>query len=155
MSVTIGGHTVPRLAFGMGSLMKWAPDHSHPLPTDSYKEITAALKAGFRLFNTGDLYSNNESAARAFRDSGLDRKELFLSLKLNTYANLGGGTKESILAATKKWMEQYDLKGYIDIVQLHFPPRGKPGNLSNREAWRILEQLKDDGVAKIIGLSNW
>ena len=46
--------------------------------------------------------------------------------------------------------------GYVDVLLLHFPPRGYVGgNLSNREAWRVLEELKDEGVARVVGVSNW
>jgi diketogulonate reductase-like aldo/keto reductase len=45
--------------------------------------------------------------------------------------------------------------GYVDVLLLHFPPRGYVGNVSNREAWRVLEEMKDEGTARVIGVSNW
>ena len=47
------------------------------------------------------------------------------------------------------------MEGYVDLLQLHFPPRGHPGNITNQEAWKVLEELKDQGIARIIGVSNW
>lgn len=154
-TLNIGGVHVPRLAFGLGSLMKWAPNHAYPLPTDSSKEVRQAIEAGFRHFNTGDLYTNNASAAEALRSSGLKREELFLSLKLNTYAMLGCKGREHMIESAKQEIERFGLAGYVDVLQLHFPPRGYSGQLSNREAWRVLEDLKDQGLARIIGVSNW
>jgi diketogulonate reductase-like aldo/keto reductase len=136
-------------------LMQWAPNHAYPLPTDSSKEVSQALKAGFRHINTGDIYTNNESVAESIKASGITRKDLFFSLKLNTYAALGCRGKESMVESTKKEIERFGLDGYVDLLQLHFPPRGHPGNLTNREAWRVLEELKDQKMARIIGLSNW
>lgn len=153
--IDIAGSSVPRLAFGLGSLMKWAPNHAHPLPTDSSVEVRQALAAGFRHFNTGDLYTNNASAAEVFRTSGLKREELFFSVKINTYALLGCKGKEHMVERVQTEIERFDMKGYVDLLQLHFPPRACPGNLSNREAWRVLEELKDRGLARIIGVSNW
>ena len=135
--------------------MKWAPNHAYPLPTDSSNEVRQAIAAGFRHFNTGDLYTNNASAAEALRASGLKRDEICLSLKLNTYALLGCRGREHMMENAKQEIERFGLAGYVDILQLHFPPRGYPGQLSNREAWRVMEDLKDQGVARIIGVSNW
>lgn len=136
--------------------MKWAPNHAYPLPTDSTLEVRQAIAAGFRHFNTGDLYTNNASAAEALRESGLKREELFLSLKLNTFASLGcKGREDMVMKARREVGRFFGRGGYVDVLLLHFPPRGYVGNLSNREAWRVLEELKDEGVAKVIGVSNW
>jgi diketogulonate reductase-like aldo/keto reductase len=82
-TINISGIALPRLSFGLGSLMRWAPNHAYPLPTDSSLEVRQAIDAGFRHFNTSDLYTNNASAAKVLRESGLRREEIFLSLKLN------------------------------------------------------------------------
>ncbi|KAF2767996.1 Aldo/keto reductase [Teratosphaeria nubilosa] len=154
-TINISGIPVPRLAFGLGSLMKWAPNHAHPLPTDCSTEIHQAIAAGFRHFNVGDLYTTNESAAAVLRSSGLRREEVFISLKLNTYALLGCKGREHMIESAKAEIGRFGLGGYVDVLQLHFPPRGYSGQMSNREAWRVLEGLKEQGVARIIGLSNW
>ena len=154
-TIDISGIAVPRLSFGLGSLMKWAPNHAYPLPTDSSVEVRQAIEAGFRHFNTGDLYTNNASAAEAIRASGLKRSEIFLSLKLNTFAVLGCKGRAHMIEQAKQEIERFGLDGYVDVLQLHFPPRSYVGNLSNREAWRVLEDLKDEGLAQIIGVSNW
>lgn len=135
--------------------MQWAPNHAYPLPTDSSVAIRNAIKAGFRHFNTGDLYTNNASAAKSIEASGLRRDELFFSLKLNTYNSLGCTGRQSMIDSAAREIDRYGLQGYVDLVILHFPPRGYPGNLSNREAWGVLEELKDLGMARIIGVSNW
>ncbi|KXT08513.1 hypothetical protein AC579_9222 [Pseudocercospora musae] len=154
-TIDVGGVSVPRLAFGLGSLIKWAPNHAYPLPTDSSLEIQQAVDAGFRHFNTGDLYTNNASAAQALRASNLPRKEIFFSLKLNTYASLGCRGREHMIESTMNEIDRFGLDGYVDLLQLHFPPRGYSGQLTNREAWRVLEELKDRGVARVVGVSNW
>ncbi|KAK1519518.1 uncharacterized protein CCOS01_11169 [Colletotrichum costaricense] len=155
-TISISGIAVPRLCFGVGTLMKWAPGHTHPLPTDSSVEIQQAIDAGFRHFNTGDIYTNNDSFAEVLRRSNLKRSEIFLSLKINTYASLGCRGRDHMIQAVKQEIERFGtLEGYVDILQLHFPPRGYDGNMTNRDAWRVLEDLKDQGVARIIGVSNW
>lgn len=154
-TITISGTPIPRLAFGIGSLMKWAPNHSHPLPTDSSAEIFAALAAGFRHLNTSDLYTNNDSLGEALRRSKVPRSQIVVSLKLNTYAALGCRGAQHMVGSVERVIEKLGLEGYVDVLQLHFPPRAYVGNLSNREAWRVLEDCKDRGLARIIGVSNW
>ncbi|OHF01524.1 aldo/keto reductase [Colletotrichum orchidophilum] len=154
-TINISGIAVPRLSFGLGSLMKWAPGHTHPLPTDSSVEVQQAIDAGFRHFNTSNIYTNNESFAKVLRRSNLKRSEIFLSLKINTYASLGCRGRDHMIQTVKDEIERLGLEGYVDILQLHFPPRGYAGNMTNREAWRVLEDLKDQGLARIIGVSNW
>lgn len=154
-TLQIGGYAVPRLCFGLGSLMKWAPGHTHPIPTESSAEIKAAIDAGFRHFDCGDLYTNTPSAAQALREAQLPRKDLFISLKLNTYNSMKPASSENIICHAKKMIEDFGLEGYVDVALLHFPPRGKKGNLTNREAWAVMEELKDLRLARIIGVSNW
>ncbi|KAH9835508.1 Aldo/keto reductase family [Teratosphaeria destructans] len=147
-TLTISGLPIPRLAFGLGSLMTWAPNHTHPLPTDCRAAVHQALAAGFRHINTGDLYTTNASAAAVLRSSG----RVFVSLKLNTYASLGGTGREQMLESVGAEVQRW---GGVDAVLLHFPPRGFAGQMSNREAWRVLEGLKGRGVVGVIGVSNW
>lgn len=153
--ISVAGVSVPRIAFGVGSLMKWAPGHTHPILTDSGAETRAALHAGFRHINTGDLYTNKDSVAEAFRGETAPRDQLFLSLKINTWNAIRPAGREQMLQSVQEEMQRYGLEGSVDLLQLHFPPRGIKGNLSSREAWRVLEDLKDSGVAKLIGVSNW
>lgn len=41
-----------------------------------------AIKAGYRHFDTADGYQNEKEVGRALRDSGLSRKEFFVTTKL-------------------------------------------------------------------------
>lgn len=148
-SIALDGVDIPRLAFGYGSLMKWSPERK-PMVTDSSLEVGMALEVGFRHLDGGELYLNSESVGQAIRRSSpsLPRSDLFVSLKINTYANIGFSGPRHIYNAAMKQIEVLGLQGYIDCVQLHFPPRSKKGNLSNREAWRCLEELKERGIAR-------
>lgn len=154
-TLQIGGHTIPRLCFGLGSLMKWAPGHTHPIPTDSSAEVKAATEAGFRHFDCGDLYTNTPSTAQALQEVKIPRKDLVISLKLNTYNAMKPASRQDIINNAKKFIQDFNLEGYVDIALLHFPPRGKKDNLTNREAWAAMEELKDLGLVRIIGVSNW
>lgn len=47
-----------------------------------YDMCANALKAGYRHFDTADGYKNEEEVGRAIRDSGIPRKEIFVTTKL-------------------------------------------------------------------------
>jgi diketogulonate reductase-like aldo/keto reductase len=147
--ITLNGIAIPRLAFGYGSLMKWSPERK-PMVTDSSVEVGTALEVGFRHLDGGELYLNSESVGQVIQSSStvVARSDLFVSLKINTYANIGFTGPRHIYNAAMKQIEILNLQGYIDCVQLHFPPRSKKGNLSNREAWRCLEELKEKKIAR-------
>ena len=48
----------------------------------------------------------------------------------------------------KREVELLQCKGYADAVLLHRPPRGENGLPSNVEAWKLLEAVKDKGLAR-------
>ena len=44
--------------------------------------IKNAIKSGYRMFDTAYAYGNEEAIGKGFIESGIDRKELFISGKL-------------------------------------------------------------------------
>lgn len=51
-------------------------------PNDAYNSVLNALKLGYRMVDTANIYLNEKSVGRAIKDSGIDRKEIFVSTKL-------------------------------------------------------------------------
>lgn len=47
-----------------------------------YDMCANAIKAGYRHFDTADGYKNEEHVGKAIRDSGVPRKEVFVTTKL-------------------------------------------------------------------------
>ena len=41
--------------------------------------LSEALKVGYRLFDTAAVYGNEEAVGEAIRDSGVSRKDIFLT----------------------------------------------------------------------------
>lgn len=46
------------------------------------ESVLSALKTGYRLIDTAACYGNEKAVGEAVRESGLDRKELFLTSKV-------------------------------------------------------------------------
>jgi len=51
-------------------------------PEDAVVTVREGLKMGYRLVDTANAYVNERAVGRGIRESGVDRKEIFLSTKL-------------------------------------------------------------------------
>jgi len=104
--------------------------------------VAAAIESGYRMIDTAEAYGNEEEVGKGFRQSGIDRKELFLVTKVNfkSYENAEQTVMQSLANL------QTD---YIDLLLLHWP------FANYYAAWRTLEKLYADGRVRAIGVSNF
>nr|CDJ86496.1 Aldo keto reductase domain containing protein [Haemonchus contortus] len=125
--------------------------------------VKAALESGYRLFDTAELYGNEAELGAALEEylpkNGLKREDIFITTKVQTKD--GDATKwaeESIMGSLKRLRTKY-----LDMVLLHFPRDRWTGTddayeinkKGRREVWQKMEQLKDRGLIKSIGVSNY
>ena len=109
----------------------------------AYEAVKWALKAGYRHIDTAKFYGNEESVGRAIRDSGIPRKDIFVTTKL--------WPTDAINAekAFKRSFNKLDI-GYIDLYLIHWPA---PGLV--KKTWLRLEKMyKNSDKIKAIGVSN-
>ena len=110
---------------------------------DTKQAVLDALKAGYRHIDTAAGYMNESDVGKAIKDSGIDRKEIFITSKLwlqdYGYENAKKGIETSL-----------KLLGvdYIDLYLLHQPYGDYLG------AWKALEEAYQEGKIKSIGISN-
>ncbi len=109
------------------------------------KTILYALKAGYRLIDTAQIYGNEESVGKALNKSGIPREEVFITTKL---WNSEHGY-ESAIAACGRSLKRMGIS-YIDLYLIHWPVTG----LRN-ETWKAMETLLDEGKCRAIGVSNY
>jgi 2,5-diketo-D-gluconate reductase A len=111
---------------------------------EAYDAIRFALEAGYRLIDTATSYRNQEEVGRAIRDSGLAREEIFITTKVpGENAGRERPTLEDSLAQLGM--------DHVDLWLIHSPPGGSPGV----EMWRALLQLREEGKARDVGVSNY
>lgn len=125
------------------------------IPNDeTYVAVSEAIKAGYRHIDTAAFYQNEAGVGRAIRESGISRKDLFVTSKV---WNSDRGY-EKTKAAFAKTMDALDLE-YLDLYLIHWPANqkqfGDSANALNAETWRALEELYSQGKVKAIGLSNF
>src|SRR3954452_13872973 len=112
-------------------------------PEETEQAVTGALAAGYRLLDTAEAYQNEEAVGRAIAQSGIARDELFVTTKLWIHSG-----EE---AAKRAFASSLDRLGidYVDLYLIHQPLGDYYG------AWRAMQELNREGVAKAIGVSNF
>ena len=104
--------------------------------------VAAAIETGYRMIDTAEAYGNEKEVGEGIRQSGIDRKELFLVTKVNfkSYEN----TEQTVLQSLANLQTDY-----IDLLLLHWP------FANYYAAWRTLEKLYAEGKVRAIGVSNF
>ncbi|MCR4699104.1 MAG: aldo/keto reductase [Bacilli bacterium] len=113
-------------------------------PEECKNQVKWALKHGYRLIDTAQGYNNEAYIGQAIKESGVDRKDIFLTTKIN-FINYETETCRASLEQSLKNLQT----DYLDLVLLHWPF----GNYY--AAWRVLEEYYEKGVIKAIGVSNF
>jgi methylglyoxal/glyoxal reductase len=107
--------------------------------------VLCALREGYCSIDTARAYGNEAGVGRAIKESGIPRKEIFLTTKL---WNPDQGY-ESTLKAFQQSLERLESE-YIDAYLIHWP-----GQHKYKDTWKAMEKLYNDGRIRAIGVSNF
>lgn len=107
--------------------------------------VPAALDAGFRHFDTAQIYQNEAALGRALAASGIKRDELFITTKVwvDHYA------VDRFAASVDESLEKLKMDR-VDLLLLHWPGDQTP--IARQIEW--LNEIHAVGKAKHIGVSN-
>jgi 2,5-diketo-D-gluconate reductase A len=111
----------------------------------AYDAVRCALEAGYRHIDTATMYGNEAEIGRALRDSGLDRREVFITTKLPP--GRIGKERETITESLAGLGT-----GYVDLWLIHWP-HGRAG--FSLKGWQEMRALRSEGKARTIGVSNF
>lgn len=131
------GAQIPQLGFGVFLV---DPDEAERIVSD-------ALETGYRHIDTAAIYRNEEGVGRAIAASGIPRDELFVTTKLY---NDDQGT-QSAYDAVARSLDKLGLER-VNLYLIHWP---SPAQDRYVESWRALEQIRENGQAQSIGVSNF
>ncbi|KAK2465402.1 hypothetical protein APHAL10511_002756 [Amanita phalloides] len=126
------GNKIPAIAFGTGTVL---------IRKDVSEYVEQALIVGFSHIDTAQYYHTEESTGQGIRDSGLDRSKIYVTTKYFS---------GEIQQAFRNSLAQLGLT-YLDLYLIHSPHTVK----DFETGWRELEKIKNDGLAKSIGVSNF
>ncbi|MBM6614946.1 aldo/keto reductase [Desemzia sp. RIT804] len=140
------GVEIPKLGLGT-----WMIDDERVVQV-----VKDALDLGYRHIDTAEAYRNEKGVGRGIKESGVDRKEIFVTTKLE------GDIKnyDEAVKAIEESLERLDMN-YIDLMIIHSPQpwaNFRDGNHyfeGNLEAWRALEEAYEAGKLRAIGVSNF
>ena len=108
------------------------------------KAVLNAIETGYRLIDTAASYKNEKAVGDAIKESGINRKELFITTKLWIQKNGYEDTKKAFNNSLEKL--QLD---YLDLYLIHQPFGDYYGE------WRCMEELYKNGKIKAIGVCNF
>lgn len=124
------------------------------------KVFNEAVACGYRLFDTGTLYGNDQFIGDVVYDKlstrELERHDVFVETKIAPYQHGKDLTRSAVTDSLKRLQ-----LSYLDLVLVHWPgvakvPPNDPKNKTLRaETWRELEQFVETGKIKAIGVSNY
>lgn len=131
------GGELPLIGFGTSSLKGRGGADS----------IAAALRAGYRLIDTAAQYGNEAAVGEAVRTSGLDAEQVLVATKI-------AGGDQGREQARAGYLESLRRLGAdsAHLVLIHWP---NPSRGLALDTWRTLIDLKQEGLAAHIGVSNF
>jgi len=130
---------------GLGT---WQTDHETTIHAVVY-----AIKSGYRLIDTAAAYGNEASVGTGIRESGIDRKDVFITSKLRN-AHHG---YESTLEAFERTIARLGVD-YLDLYLIHWPNPlhyRSIGEKATAATWKAFEELYRAKKIRAIGVSNF
>jgi len=112
---------------------------------DARTAVAAALAAGYRHIDTATMYGNEEAIGQALATDGVELADVFVTTKLRPSDS---DQAEKILRRSLRALRS----DQVDLWLLHWPP---PRPADSRQAWNELIRLRDAGLTRAIGVSNY
>jgi diketogulonate reductase-like aldo/keto reductase len=131
------GATLPAVGFG-----------TYPLRgEEGVQAIESAIRVGYRLLDTAVNYRNETEVGEAIRRSGVPRDELRLTSKIPGRHH----RYDDAVASTKESLSRLGVD-HLDLHLIHWP---NPGVGRYGQAWQALVDLREQGLVRSIGVSNF
>lgn len=121
--------------------------------TDGAAVLSEAIRAGYRHIDTASFYGTEEAVGAAAARCGLARRELFITTKA-WKTEMG---YDNILRAFDKSCKTMGVD-YVDLYLIHWPlPAAdyEDWERLDRESWKAMERIYEQGGARAIGVSNF
>ncbi|MEV5904093.1 aldo/keto reductase [Streptomyces sp. NPDC052127] len=126
-------------ALGLGT---WPMDDA-----EAERSVAEALGLGYRLVDTATNYRNESGVGRGVARGGVPREEIVVTTKLPGRHH---GYEET-LASFEESRQRLGLD-YVDLYLIHWP---LPRVDRFVDSWRAMIRLREDGLVRSIGVSNF
>lgn len=131
------GTTIPRVGFGTAGLTGRA----------AVDAVLSALQVGYRLIDTAAAYGNETEVGEAIHASGVPREELVVTSKIPGSHH----AYDDAIRSTEESLQRLGLQ-QLDLHLIHWP---NPRLGRYPETWRALVDLRERGLVRSIGVSNF
>jgi 2,5-diketo-D-gluconate reductase A len=130
---------IPQLGFGVFQVP----------PEQTQETVERAVEVGYRHIDTAQMYGNESGVGAALKAVGLPREDLWITTKLNN----GFHRPDDARRAFAESLDRLGLE-QVDLFLIHWPlPTQYDGDFAS--TWRTLVELREDGRARSIGVSNF
>ncbi|SOB94065.1 aldo/keto reductase [Thalassospira xiamenensis] len=134
--VSANGAVIPALGFGTFRMPE----------ADVLRIVPKAIQTGFRHIDTAQIYDNEAAVGQAILDSGVPRKDIFLTTKVwvSNYKH------DAFIKSVDESLEKLKTD-YVDLLLLHWPNK----DVSLADQIGALNEVKQAGKVRHIGVSNF
>lgn len=142
----LNNNKIPMLAYGTWLIKNDIADRC----------VKHAIESGYRHIDTAQAYKNEVGVGKGIKESGISRKDIYVTTKVEAEYKSYLEAKKSIEESLKK----LDLD-YVDLILIHCPQPWDEYGSNNRyfkeniEVWKALEEAYKEGKTKAIGVSNF
>ncbi len=136
--------SVPNITLNNGVQMPLAGLGTYGLKGKNGQSVMeTAMAMGYRLFDSAQMYQNEDAVGAAVKASGIKREELFITTKLSEDMNF-----EETLKSFDASMKRLNLE-VLDLLLIHsaYPQSG--------EMYRAMEKLYAEKRVRALGVSNF
>lgn len=120
---------------------------------DVQAAVSSALEHGYRHIDTAEKYDNEEGVGAAIKARLISRDEIFVTTKVWPGSEAWGETPktyDTTIETMNSSLNKLQLD-YVDLYLIHAPFEKE----DRLEQWRALTDLRQQGKAKAIGVSNF
>ncbi|MFC4234710.1 aldo/keto reductase [Thalassospira xianhensis] len=134
--VSANGAVIPALGFGTFRMPE----------ADVLRIVPKAIQTGFRHIDTAQIYDNEAAVGQAILDSGVPRKDIFLTTKVwvSNYKH------DAFIKSVDESLEKLKTDD-VDLLLLHWPNK----DVSLADQIGALNEVRQAGKVRHIGVSNF
>ena len=110
------------------------------------ESVRTALEMGYRHIDTAQIYKNEAAVGEGIAAADVPREDIFLATKV-WISRLG---EDRVRSSTEKSLDALGTD-YVDLLYIHWPA----GEYDPEETLPAFESLRDDGLTRHIGVSNF
>lgn len=129
------GNGMPQLGLGV-----WQVPNA-----EAAAAVKTALDAGYRSIDTAAIYGNEVGVGEGLRAAGVPRDEVYLTTKL--WNDRHGNARQALEESLRKLGVDA-----VDLYLIHWPVAGSRAFV---EAWRSMIAMREEGLTRSIGVSNF